>query len=225
MRKGARARATTSPALDRQPRERGRSACGRGGHRGGSALPGDLEPEKLTATAVYGATIYAVDGSYDDCSWLSVRLSFELDWSFVNVGLRSYYAEGSKTLAFEIAEQLGWKLPTAVVGPIASGALFSKGTRLPAARDRPVDGGSASLRRAGGRAPVAAAFAEERKVTRFARTRRALARIGNPADGDLAVATARATDGAIYAVDEDEVGENMAFLAETTGVFGRPPRA
>jgi threonine synthase len=66
--------------------------------------PADLEPEKLTATAVYGATIYAVDGSYDDCSRLSVELSFELDWAFVNVGLRSYYAEGSKTVAFEVAE-------------------------------------------------------------------------------------------------------------------------
>lgn len=88
--------------------------------------PASLEPEKLTATAVYGATIYAVDGTYDDCSRLSIELSFELDWAFVNVGLRSYYAEGSKTLAFEIAEQLGWKLPDAVVAPIASGAMFSK---------------------------------------------------------------------------------------------------
>src|SRR2546425_11096706 len=88
--------------------------------------PFDLEPEKLLATAVYGATIYAVRGSYDDCSRLTVELSFELPWAFVNVGLRAYYAEGSKTLAFEIAEQLGWELPDAVVGPIASGALFAK---------------------------------------------------------------------------------------------------
>ena len=88
--------------------------------------PADLEPEKLIATAVYGARILAVDGTYDDCSRLSVELSFELDWAFVNVGLRSYYAEGSKTLAFEIAEQLGWTLPDAVVAPIASGAMFTK---------------------------------------------------------------------------------------------------
>jgi threonine synthase len=71
-------------------------------------VPASLEPEKLIATSVYGARIIAVDGSYDDCSRLSVELSFELDWAFVNVGLRSYYAEGSKTLAFEIAEQLSW---------------------------------------------------------------------------------------------------------------------
>jgi threonine synthase len=187
--------------------------------------PASLEPEKLTATAVYGATIYAVDGSYDDCSRLTVELSFELDWSFVNVGLRSYYAEGSKTLAFEIAEQLGWELPTAVVGPIASGAMFSK-----------VHQGFSQLREIGlvegdaprlfggqaeGCAPVAAAFAEDRKVTplRPDTVARSLA-IGNPADGDLAVATAKATGGSIYAVDEEEVGEDMALLAERTGVFG-----
>src|SRR5207245_3007120 len=88
--------------------------------------PADLEPEKLVATAVYGATVYAVRGNYDDCSRLTVELSFELPWAFVNVGLRAYYAEGSKTLAFEIAEQLGWELPDAVACPIASGSLFPK---------------------------------------------------------------------------------------------------
>src|SRR4029077_17658639 len=88
--------------------------------------PVDLEPEKLLATAVYGATIYAVRGSYAHCSRLTVELSFELDWAFVNVTLRSYYAEGSKTLAYEVAEQLGWETPDAVVAPNASGALFSK---------------------------------------------------------------------------------------------------
>src|SRR5712691_8691290 len=73
--------------------------------------PADLEPEKLTATAVYGATLYAVAGSYDDCSRLTIELSFELPWAFVNVGLRAYYAEGSKTLAYEISEPLGWQVP------------------------------------------------------------------------------------------------------------------
>ena len=82
--------------------------------------PADLEPEKLTATAVYGATLYAVEGTYDDCSRLTIELSFELPWAFVNVGLRSYYAEGSKTLAYEVAEQLGWELPDVIVCPIAS---------------------------------------------------------------------------------------------------------
>ena len=187
--------------------------------------PASLEPEKLTATAVYGATIYAVDGSYDDCSRLSVELSFELDWAFVNVGLRSYYAEGSKTLAFEIAEQLGWELPDAVIAPIASGAMFSKvhqgfGELLELGL---VEGEAPRLYggQAEGCAPVATAFTEERRVVPLkpSTLARSLA-IGNPADGDLAVATAKASAGAIHAVAEEEVGENMALLAETSGVFG-----
>jgi threonine synthase len=187
--------------------------------------PASLEPEKLTATAVYGATIYAVEGSYDDCSRLSVELSFELDWAFVNVGLRSYYAEGSKTLAFEIAEQLGWELPDAVVAPIASGAMFSKvhqgfGELLELGL---VEGATPRFYggQAAGCAPVAAAFAQDRRVVplRPDTLARSLA-IGSPADGDLAVATARASAGAVFAVAEEEVGANMALLAETSGVFG-----
>src|SRR3954451_10776251 len=130
--------------------------------------PADLESEKLVATAVYGATIYAVRGTYDDCSRLTVELSFELDWAFVNVQLRAYYAEGSKTVAYEIAEQLGWELPDVVVSPIASGALLAKvhrgfrDARELGLADGPqprVVGGQAA-----GCSPVAAAFAEERPV-------------------------------------------------------------
>ncbi|HEY7197363.1 MAG TPA: threonine synthase [Gaiellaceae bacterium] len=187
--------------------------------------PADLEPEKLLATAVYGATIYAVRGTYDDCSRLSVELSFELDWGFVNVGLRAYYAEGSKTLAFEIAEQLGWEQPDVVAGPIASGALFGK-----------VCQGFAQLRRLGlvegaaprfvggqaeGCSPVAAAFAEggRARPVKPRTIARSLA-IGNPADAELALAAARGSGGAIHAVAEDEIGPNMALLAEAGGVFG-----
>src|SRR5438477_2214517 len=187
--------------------------------------PYDLEREKLVATAAYGATIYAVRGSYDDCSRLTVELSFELPWGFVNVGLRTYYAEGSKTVAYEIAEQLGWELPDVVAAPIASGSLFSKlgrgfrdvlelelaGGRLPR-----LIGGQAA-----GCSPVASAFAEERPVKplRPDTIVRSLA-IGNPSDGDLAATTARESGGAIHAVAEDEVGANMALLAGTAGVFG-----
>jgi threonine synthase len=187
--------------------------------------PLDLEREKLVATAAYGATIYAVRGSYDDCSRLTVELSFELPWGFVNVGLRSYYAEASKTIAYEIAEQLGWEQPAVVACPIASGALFAK-----------VDRGFRDLRelglvsgpaprlvgaQAGGCAPVASAFAEEQPVKpiRPDTIARSLA-IGAPADGDRAAAAARTSGGAIHAVAEEEIGENMALLAETTGVFG-----
>src|SRR5438445_2269053 len=160
--------------------------------------PADLEPEKLIATSIYGAKIIAVDGSYDDCSRLSVELSFELDWAFVNVGLRAYYAEGSKTLAFEIAEQLGWELPDAVIAPIASGAMFSK-----------VHQGFAELlelglvegtapRLIGGQAegcsPVATAFAEGGRV-KPARPNTIAPPLatGRPADGQLAGSVARAS--------------------------------
>ncbi len=187
--------------------------------------PADLEPEKLVATAVYGATVYAVDGTYDDCSRLTVELSFELPWAFVNVGLRAYYAEGSKTLAFEIAEQLGWRAPTAIVSPIASGALFSKVHRgfAELAALGLVDGPPPRLvgGQAEGCSPAATAFAEGTRVqpVRPRTLARSLA-IGNPADGDLAVEAARASGGAVYAVPEDEVGRNMSLLAEQAGVFG-----
>jgi threonine synthase len=187
--------------------------------------PADLEPEKLVATAVYGATIYAVRGTYDDCSRLTVELSFEVPWGFVNVGLRAYYAEGSKTLGYEIAEQLGWELPDAVIAPIASGAMYSKVSRgfEELLELGLVEGGQPRMYggQAEGCAPVATAFAEDRRVTpvRPNSIARSLA-IGNPADGELAVETARRTNGDIHVTPEDEIGLNMALLAETTGVFG-----
>jgi threonine synthase len=188
-------------------------------------VPADLEREKLIATAVYGAKIYAVQGSYDDCSRLSVELSFELDWSFVNVNLRSYYAEGSKTLGFEIAEQLGWTLPDVVVAPIASGAMFSKVHQgfsellelgiVEGTTPRLIGG------QAEGCAPVATAFHAGEKVrpVRANTIARSLA-IGSPADGEIAVATARDSGGTIHTVPENEIADNIGLLAETTGVFG-----
>jgi threonine synthase len=187
--------------------------------------PTSVELEKLRATAVYGGELVAVRGSYDDCSRLVVELSGELDWAFVNVNLRSYYAEGSKTLAFEIAEQLGWELPDAVVAPIASGSLYTKLWQgfEQLRRVGLVDGELPRLHggQAAGCSPVAAAYAGERPVApvRPATVAQSLA-IGAPADGDLAVATARAAGGAIHAVPEEDVGANMAVLASTTGVFG-----
>ena len=187
--------------------------------------PETVEPEKLLATAVYGGEMLAVRGTYDDCSRLVVELSGELDWAFVNVTLRAYYAEGSKTLAFEIAEQLGWQTPDAVVAPIASGSLFTKLWQgfEQFRRVGLVDGESPRLYggQAEGCSPVAAAYAEERKVTpvRPSTVAHSLA-IGAPADGDLAIATAQASGGAIYAVPEDEIGANMQTLAEHAGIFG-----
>jgi threonine synthase len=188
-------------------------------------VPADLEPEKLAAAAVYGPTLYAVDGTYDHCSRLSVELSFELPWGFVNVNLRSYYAEGSKTIAYELAEQLGWRAPDVVAIPIASGALFHKvGEGFQELLTLGLLDGPAP-RQIGGQAagcePVARAFRDNARVqpVRPESVARSLA-IGNPADGDFAVATARRTGGAIHTVAEEAVGEEMAVLASTTGVFG-----
>jgi threonine synthase len=196
-----------------------------GGMRSVVIYPNTVEPEKLLATAVYGGEMYAVRGTYDDCSRLIVELSGEVDWAFVNVNLRAYYAEGSKTLAFEIAEQLGWELPDAVIAPIASGSLFTK-----------IWQGFEQFRRLGlvegtaprlyggqpqGCSPVAHAYADDRPVSpvRPDTVAHSLA-IGAPADGDLATATARASNGAIYAVPEEDVGPNMSLLAGTSGIFG-----
>jgi len=183
--------------------------------------PADLEPEKLIASAVYGPRIYAIEGSYDDCSRLTVELSFEVDWAFVNVQLRSYYAEGSKTLAFEIAEQLGWELPDVVVAPIASGSMFTKlhqgfteflDLELVAGESPRLIGAQAE-----GCSPVARAWADGAKVkpVRPNTIARSLA-IGSPADGALAAATATS----IHITPEDEIVDNITLLAETTGVFG-----
>ena len=187
--------------------------------------PLGLEREKLSPVAAYGATLYEVRGSYDDCSRLTVELSFELPWGFVNVGLRSYYAEGSKTVAFEIAEQLGWTAPDVVVCPVASGSLLSKVAQgfeefrelglIDAAAPRIVGA------QAEGCSPVAAAFAEGRPVTPVRpRTQATSLAIGNPADGNHAIAAVHASRGTIQAVPEDEIAANMTLLAERSGVFG-----
>ncbi|MFN0156360.1 MAG: threonine synthase [Gaiella sp.] len=187
--------------------------------------PADLEQEKLASAAAYGATIYAVDGHYDHCSRLSVELSFELEWGFVNVNLRSYYAEGSKTLAYEVAEQLGWELPDALAIPVASGAMYHKvGQGFKELLELGLVSGSAPRQfggQAAGCAPVATAFdsGEKVKPVRPDSICKSLA-IGSPADGDFAVHTARETGGAVYSIGEDEIGELIAELARTTGVFG-----
>jgi threonine synthase len=189
-------------------------------------VPAGLEPEKLVAASVFGATIYAVRGTYDDVSRLTIELSFELEgWGFTNVGLRSYYAEGSKTLAFEIAEQLGWRFPTAVVAPIASGSLFTK-VRKGFEQFQALGLVDGDLPRQFGAqpegcSPVAASFESGERVTpvRPDSLCTSLA-IGSPADGDLAVETARLSGGAVYSVAEEEIGLNIRELAASSGVWG-----
>lgn len=188
-------------------------------------VPADLEEQKVLATGVYGPRVVAVDGSYDDVNRLCAELAGEHEWAFVNVNMRPYYAEGSKTLAFETAEQLSFALPDRVVCPIASGSLFTKLARgfeewLEAGLlegHLPVFCGA----QAAGCAPVATAFGEGRNLCRPVKPNtiaKSLA-IGNPADGPYALELARRTEGSIDCVSDDEIREGIALLARTTGIF------
>jgi threonine synthase len=188
-------------------------------------VPADLEEQKILATGVYGTNLVAVRGTYDDVNRLCTELSGERDWAFVNVNVRPYYAEGSKTVAFEIAEQLDFELPDRVVVPIASGSLFTKIARgfqewLDVGLlqgDLPVFCGAQPE----GCSPVAAAFEQEADVCRPVKPdtiAKSLA-IGNPADGPYALDVARRTGGRIDAVSDDDVRDGIRLLAETTGIF------
>ena len=188
-------------------------------------VPEDLEPPKILATEAYGAKVVAVKGNYDDVNRLCTEVADALPWAFINVNLRPYYAEGSKSLGFEVAEQLGWRLPDHVVVPVASGALMTKVHRafrelvdIAAVEDRPyrISGAQAE-----GCAPVAEAFrsgATEVRPVKPNTIAKSLA-IGNPADGRYAIQTARDTGGAVDACPEDEVVAGVRLLAETEGVF------
>jgi threonine synthase len=188
-------------------------------------VPADLEEQKILATGVYGTRLVAVRGNYDDVNRLCTELSAEHPWAFVNVNLRPYYAEGSKTLAFEVAEQLGFELPDRVVSPVASGSLFTKIARgfeewldlgiiegsLPAFHGAQAEGCS----------PVAQAFEAGHDICRPVRPNtiaKSLA-IGNPADGVFALEVARSTGGSIDSVTDAEVVDGIRLLAETTGIF------
>ena len=188
-------------------------------------VPADLEREKIISAAVPGATVFAVDGNYDDVNRLCAELAYDRPWAFVNVNVRAYYAQGSKTLAFETAEQLGWRLPGQVIAPVASGSMFHKVHRGFA---QLVDVGlvEGELPRqfgaqAEGCSPVAQAWArgEDRvQPVRPDTIAKSLA-IGAPADGANVIAVARSTGGAVTAVSDDEIIEAIGLLARTTGIF------
>jgi threonine synthase len=189
-------------------------------------IPSDLEEQKILATGVYGTNVVGVKGNYDDVNRLCTELSGERDgWAFVNVNMRPYYAEGSKTLAYEFAEQLGWEAPDRIVAPIASGSLFTKIAKgfaewselglIEAAT--PTMNGAQAL----GCSPVAQAFADGHDVCRPVRPdtiAKSLA-IGNPADGPYALELARRTGGGIDSVTDEEIKDGIRLLAETTGIF------
>lgn len=202
------------------------AAAARAGIRSYVFVPSNLERPKIVTSAVYGPTLVAVDGNYDDVNRLASELAGEHeDWAFVNVNVRPYYAEGSKTLGFEVAEQLGWQLPSQVVIPVASGAQLVKVDK--AFRELLALGlvegelPRISGAQAAGCNPVAAAFKAGHDVVRPVRPEtiaKSLA-IGNPADGPYVLDVARRTGGAVEDVTDEEVVAGIRLLARTEGIF------
>jgi threonine synthase len=188
-------------------------------------IPADLEEQKVLATGIYGTNLVAVDGNYDDVNRLCTELSGEREWAFVNINMRPYYAEGSKTLAYETAEQLGFELPDRVVAPIASGSLFTKIAR---GFQEWIDLGlldgelpTFNGAQATGCSPVASAFEAGQEFCRPVKPdtiAKSLA-IGNPADGPYALELARSSRGSIDSVTDDQIREGIKLLAQTTGIF------
>ncbi|MGH3321123.1 MAG: threonine synthase [Streptosporangiaceae bacterium] len=201
------------------------AAAARAGMRSCVFVPRDLEAGKIVTTAVYGGALVAVDGTYDDVNRLCSEVAGELPWGFANINLRPYYAEGSKTLGFEIAEQLGWRLPEQIVVPIASGSQLTK-----------IDKGFGELAalglveewpyrvfgaQAAGCSPVSAAFKAGHDVVRPVKPdtiAKSLA-IGNPADGVYVLDIVRRTSGAVEDVSDEEIVAAMRLLASTEGIF------
>jgi threonine synthase len=203
------------------------AAAARAGIRSVVMVPANLEKQKILTTAVYGGTFVTVDGTYDDVNRLASELAGEHeDWAFVNVNVRPYYAEGSKTLGFEIAEQLGWRLPDQIVVPIASGAQlvkidkgFGELAELGLVEDKPwrVFGAQAT-----GCSPVSEAFSKGWDVVRPVKPStiaKSLA-IGNPADGPYVLDVVRRTGGVVADVSDPEIVDCIRLLARTQGVFG-----
>ena len=188
-------------------------------------IPSDLEAGKVLGAAIYDPTMVAVNGSYDDVNRLCSELADQYKWAFVNINVRPFYADGSKTLGYEVAEQLGWRAPAHAVAPSASGAMFTKiyqglkefeytgiidkvETRMHCAQAR-------------GCSPIATAYEEGRFVIRPVKpaTIAKSLGIGNPADGYYALKTIEASGGSAVIAEEHEVAEGIKLLAQTEGIF------
>ncbi len=188
-------------------------------------IPSDLEAGKVLGTVIYGPKVMAVEGNYDQVNRLCCEVANTHGWGFVNINLRPYYSEGSKTLGYEVAEQLGWKLPDHIVAPLASGSLFTKihkgfqeFVKLGLVDEKAVRFSGAQ---AEGCSPIAKAFAEGRDfvVPEKPNTIAKSLAIGNPADAVYALEVARKTNGNIAMVNDAEIIEGMKLLAETEGIF------
>ena len=198
----------------------------RAGMRAVVFIPADLEFGKVIGAAIYSPIMVAVKGSYDEVNRLCSEVADNYPWAFVNINVRPFYTEGSKTLAYEVAEQLGWRFPDHTVVPSASGALYTKiwkGFNEFASLglvDGPVHT-KMHLTQAEGCSPIVEAFRSEDDVIRPIKPNtiaKSLA-IGNPADGVYSIRALRESRGSAYAVPEEEVAEGMKLLAETEGIF------
>lgn len=188
-------------------------------------IPADLEAGKVMGTLIYGPTVMAVQGNYDQVNRLCSEVANTHGWGFVNINLRPYYSEGSKTLGYEVAEQLGWELPDHIVAPLASGSLF---TKIYKGFREFVDNGlvdDKAVRFSGAQAegcsPIAQAYKEDRDFINPVKPNtiaKSIA-IGNPADGVYAIDIAKKTNGTIESVTDAEIVEGMKLLAETEGIF------
>ncbi|MBI2918227.1 MAG: threonine synthase [Chloroflexi bacterium] len=188
-------------------------------------VPADLEQGKLVGAAIYGPTLVAVHGSYDQVNRLCTELADRYRWAFVNINVRPYYAEGSKTLGYEVAEQLGWRAPDQVVVPVASGSMFTKIWKAFNEFSNlgiigPV-GTHMHVAQAAGSSPIASAYEARRMDIRPVKPNtiaKSLA-IGNPADGYFALKAIKESEGSAVSVSDDEIVESMKLLASTEGIF------
>ncbi len=188
-------------------------------------IPSDLEAGKVLGSLIYSPTVMAVEGNYDQVNRLCSEVADRYGWGFVNINLRPYYSEGSKTLAYEVAEQLDWQLPDQVVVPLASGSLYGKiykgfqeFAKLGLVDERPVQFNGAQ---AEGCSPIAQAFKEGRDFVSPVKPNtiaKSIA-IGNPADGIYALDIARKTGGQVDTATDPEIIDGIKLLAETEGVF------
>ena len=188
-------------------------------------IPSDLERGKIVGSSIYGATLVAVDGNYDDVNRLCSELADKYPWAFVNINMRPYYAEGSKTLGYEVAEQLGWRAPEHVVAPMASGSLYvkiwkglheMKALGLVDDVRTKINGAQAE-----GCSPISTAFKSGRDFFKPVKPKtiaKSLA-IGNPADGYYALKATAESKGSMDMVSDDEVVEGIKLLAQTEGIF------
>ena len=188
-------------------------------------IPSDLEAGKVLGTLIYSPTVMSVHGNYDQVNRLCSEVANTHGWGFVNINLRPYYSEGSKTLGYEVAEQLGWQLPDHIVAPLASGSLFTKiykgfqeFVKVGLVEDKPVRFSGAQ---AEGCSPIAQAYRDGRDFITPVKPNtiaKSLA-IGNPADGIYAIEVAKKTNGSIESVNDQEIIDGIKLLAETEGIF------